>query len=87
MWFFSTLYFRQPLLIHVIIRRDLSSFFDDNQLIKYSKRSTSCQVLPLHTSFAELEWTSWIIEPSAYEMKICSGICHANAKKSSCFTM
>ena len=70
---FLTLRFRRA--SHPISRRDLSSFYD-NQLITYPDDPFYCQVRPLRASFSELNWSSWIIEPSSYEMNICSGTCH-----------
>jgi hypothetical protein len=84
---FLTLYFRRSIISHSRIRRDLLSFDEDNQLITYPNDPSYCQVRPLRTSFAELNWTSWIIEPSSYEMNICSGICHTNSDMPSYFTM
>jgi hypothetical protein len=84
---FLTLYFQRSIPSHSIVRRDLSSISDDNQLITYPDNPSYCQVRPLHTSFSELNWTSWIIEPSSYEMNICSGICHTNSNMPSYFTM
>ncbi len=84
---FLTLYFRRSISSHSIIRRDLLSYYDDNQLITYPNDPSYCQVRPLRTSFSELNWTSWIIEPSSYEMNICSGICHTNSNMPSYFIM
>jgi len=84
---FLTLYFRRSISLHSINRRDLSLFYDNNQLITYPNNPSYCQVRRFHTSFAELNWTSWIIEPSSYEMNICSGICHINSNMPSYLTM
>lgn len=69
---FLTLHFRRP--THSIQRRDLSTFYD-NQLVTYPDDPSYCQVRPLRTSFADLDWASWIVEPSSYEMNVCSGTC------------
>jgi hypothetical protein len=79
---FLTLYFRRA--FHSISRRDLSSFYD-NQLIVYPDDPSYCQVRPLRTSFSELNWSSWIIEPSSYEMNICSGTCHTQSNMGTYF--
>jgi hypothetical protein len=79
---FLTLYFRQP--SHSISRRDLSSFYD-NQLVTYPDDPSYCQVRPLRISFSELNWSSWIIEPSSYEMNICSGTCHTGSNMGTYF--
>ena len=85
---FLTLYFRRSLLSHSINRRDLSSFYDDdNQIITYPNDPSYCQVRPLHTSFADLNWTSWVIEPDSFEMNICSGICQTSSNMPSYFIM
>jgi hypothetical protein len=78
---FLTLYFRR---LHSISRRDLSSFYD-NQLVTYPDDPSYCQVRPLRTSFSELNWSSWIIEPSSYEMNICSGTCHTGSNMGTYF--
>jgi hypothetical protein len=77
---FLTLYFRR----HSISRRDLSSFYD-SQLITYPDDPSYCQVRPLRTSFSELNWSSWVIEPSSYEMNICSGTCHTGSNMGTYF--
>jgi hypothetical protein len=79
---FLTLYFRRS--SSSISRRDLSSFYD-NQLITYPDDPSYCQVRPLRTSFSELNWSSWIIEPSSYEMNICSGTCHTQSNMGTYF--
>ncbi|CAF2129624.1 unnamed protein product [Rotaria magnacalcarata] len=79
---FLTLYFRRP--SHAISRRDLSSFYD-NQLITYPDDPSYCQVRPLRTSFSELNWSSWIIEPSSYEMNVCSGTCQTQSNMGTYF--
>jgi len=79
---FLTLYFRQS--SHSILRRDLSSFYD-NQLITYPDDPSYCQVRPLRTSFSQLNWSSWIIEPNSYEMNICSGVCHTQSNMGTYF--
>jgi len=79
---FLTLYFRRS--SHSILHRDLSSFYD-NQLITYPDDPSYCQVRPLRTSFSELNWSSWIIEPSSYEMNICSGTCHTRSNMGTYF--
>lgn len=79
---FLTLYFRRQL--HSINRRDLSSFYD-NQLVTYPDDPTYCQVRPLRASFSDLNWSSWIIEPSSYEMNICSGTCHTQSNMGTYF--
>ena len=84
---FLTLYFQRSIALHTRIRRDLSSLNDENQLITYPNDPSSCQVRPYRTTFAELNWTSWIVEPSSYEMNICSGICQTNSNLPSYFTM
>jgi len=63
---FLTLYFRRSLPLHSIHRRDLLSLDDDNKLITYPNDPSYCQVRPLRTSFAELNRTSWVIEPPSY---------------------
>jgi hypothetical protein len=84
---FLTLYFRRSLPLHSIHRRDLLSLDDDNKLITYPNDPSYSQVRPLHTSFAELNWTSWVIEPPSYEMNICSGICHTSSNMPSYLIM
>ncbi len=84
---FLTLYFKRSLSSHRRIRRDFSSLNNDNQLITNPNDPSSCQVRPFRPTFAELNWTSWIIEPSSYEMNICSGICHTNSDMPSYLTM
>ncbi|CAF0974790.1 unnamed protein product [Rotaria sordida] len=79
---FLTLYFRRA--SHSIVHRDLSSFYD-NQLITYPDDPSYCQVRPLRTSFSDLNWSSWIIEPSSYEMNICSGTCHTQSNMGTYF--
>ncbi|CAF2455637.1 unnamed protein product [Rotaria sp. Silwood2] len=79
---FLTLYFRRS--FHSISRRDLSSFYD-NQLITYPDDPSYCQVRPLRTSFSDLNWSSWILEPSSYEMNICSGTCHTQSNMGTYF--
>jgi hypothetical protein len=79
---FLTLYFRRP--SHSILRRDLSSFYD-NQLITYPDDPSYCQVRPLRTSFSELNWSSWILEPRSYEMNICEGTCHTRSNMGTYF--
>ena len=69
---FLTLYFRRA--THSVQRRDLSTFYE-NQLVTYPDDPSYCQVRPLRTSFSELDWSSWIVEPSSYEMNMCSGTC------------
>jgi hypothetical protein len=51
----------------------------DEQLITYPDDSSHCQVRPFRISFTKLHWSSWIIEPHAYEMNICSGTCHTQS--------
>ncbi|CAF3429808.1 unnamed protein product [Rotaria sp. Silwood1] len=80
---FLTLYFRRT-STHLISRRDLSSFYD-NQLITYPDDPSYCQVRPLRTTFSDLNWSSWIIEPSSYEMNICSGTCHTQSNMGTYF--
>jgi hypothetical protein len=84
---FLILYFRRSVSSHSINRRDLLSLDNDNQLIKYPNDPSYCQVRPLRTSFSELNWTSWVIEPPSYEMNICSGICHTSYNMPSYFIM
>ena len=79
---FLILYFRQS--IHRISSRDLSSFYD-NQLITYPDDPSYCQVRPLRISFSELNWSSWIIEPSSYEMNLCTGICQTRSNMGTYF--
>lgn len=79
---FLTLYFRRS--THSISRRDLSSFYD-RQLITYPDEPSYCQVRPLRASFSELNWSSWIIEPTSYEMNVCSGTCHTESNMSTYF--
>ncbi|CAF1223279.1 unnamed protein product [Adineta steineri] len=79
---FLTLYFQKS--SHSIVRRDLSSFYN-NQLITYPDDPSYCQVRPLRTSFSELNWSSWIIEPSSYEMNICSGTCQTQSNMGTYF--
>ena len=80
---FLTLYFRRP-SSHSIERRDLSSFYR-NQLVTYPDDPSYCQVRPLRTSFSELNWSSWILEPRSYEMNICSGTCHTQSNMGTYF--
>ena len=84
---FLTLYFHPQTFTHSRLRRDLSSFHDDNQLVTYPNHPSYCQVRPYYTSFAELNWTSWILEPSSYQMNICSGQCHTTSNMPSYLTM
>lgn len=77
---FLTLYFRRS------SSRDLSSFYD-NQLITYPDDPSYCQVRPLRTSFSQLNWSSWIIEPRSYEMNICSGTCHTQSNMGTYFLL
>lgn len=84
---FLTLYFRKLTRLHSKTRRDLSSISDDNQLVTYPNNPSYCQVRPYRTSFTELNWTSWIIEPTSYEMNICSGTCQTDSQMPSYFTM
>lgn len=86
---FLTLYFRRSIFPsrHSIIRRDLSSFYDSSELVTQSNDPLSCQVRPMRISFSEFNWTSWIVEPSSYEMNICSGMCPSNSKMPSYFKM
>lgn len=81
---FLTIYFRRS--SHVITRRDLSSFYD-NQLVTYPDDPSYCQVRPLRTSFSELNWSSWILEPRSYEMNICSGTCHTQSNMGTYFLL
>lgn len=84
---FMTLFFRQSDTFHSRTRRQLSSLFDDHPLITHPHDLSSCQVRSFRTNFSELNWTSWIIEPSSYEMNFCSGTCHSNSGMPSYFTM
>jgi hypothetical protein len=79
---FLTLYFRRS--SHSISRRDLSTF-DDNQLVIYPDDPSYCQVRRLRTSFSELNWSSWILEPSSYEMNLCSGTCQTRSNMGTYF--
>ena len=63
---FLTLYFQR--VVHSVARRDLSS-------MDPSIETTACQVRPFRVTFAELNWTSWIVEPTSFEMNICTGAC------------
>lgn len=81
---FLTLFFQQS---RTRIRRHLSSILDDHPIVTPPTDSSSCQVRSFRTSFAELNWTSWIIEPSSYEMNFCSGTCHSNSHLPAYFTM
>ncbi|UJR25951.1 hypothetical protein I4U23_007299 [Adineta vaga] len=67
-------------------RRDIISSSND-ELITHPNDPSACQVRSFRTSFADLNWTSWIIEPSSYEMNICSGKCQTNSNMSSYFQM
>ena len=79
---FSTLYFRRS--SYSITRRHSSSFYD-NQLITYPDDPSYCQVRPLRTSFLELNWSSWILEPRSYDMNICSGTCDTRSNMGTYF--
>jgi len=81
---FLTLYFRQ---ISKRIRRDISLINSDDELITYPDNPTSCQVRSYQTSFVDLNLTSWIVEPSSFEMNICSGKCQTTSPMSSYLTM
>lgn len=80
---FLILYFRHS--SHSIVSRDLS--FYDNQLVTYPDDPSYCQVRPLRTSFTELNWSSWIIEPKSYDMNICSGTCHTQSNMGTYFLL
>lgn len=84
---FLTLFFQQLNTFHSRTRRHLSSALDDNLLITHPHDLSSCQVRSFRTNFSELNWTSWIIEPSSYEMNFCSGTCHSNSHMPAYFTM
>ncbi|UJR22961.1 hypothetical protein I4U23_025988 [Adineta vaga] len=79
---FLTLHFRRS--SHSISRRQLSLFYA-NQLVTYPNEPSYCQVRPLRTSFSELQWSSWILEPSSYEMNVCSGTCHTQSNMDTYF--
>lgn len=81
---FLTVYFRR--VSHVIARRDLSIFYQQ-QLVTYPDDPSYCQVRPLRTSFSELNWSSWILEPRSYEMNICSGTCHTQSNMGTYFLL
>ena len=74
---FLTLYFQRSPAVHSISRRDLSPFAD-HPTVTRPEHPSHCQVRPFRTTFAEFPWASWIIEPSSYEMNLCSGSCHTN---------
>ena len=84
---FLTLFFQQSRTFPSRIRRHLSSISDDHPIVTHPTDSSSCQVRSFRTTFAELNWTSWIIEPSSYEMNFCSGTCHSNSHLPAYFTM
>ena len=73
---FLILYFRS----HSISRRDLSE-----PIITYPDDPSYCQVHRLRISFDELNWSSWIIEPSSYEMNLCSGTCQTQSNMGTYF--
>ena len=77
---FLTLYFQRSFYSRT--RRDLSLSSDD-----VSSTSSDCQVRPYRLIFAELNWTSWIIEPTSYEMNLCSGSCSTTSPSQPYFTM
>lgn len=75
---FLTLYFQR--VVHSVARRDLSS-------MDSSTDSTACQVRPFRVTFAELNWTSWIVEPTSFEMNVCTGTCRRQMKTQPYFLM
>ncbi|CAF1577132.1 unnamed protein product [Adineta ricciae] len=79
---FLTLHFRQS--SSSMSRRQLSSFYD-NQLVTYPDEPSYCQVRPLRASFSDLRWSSWILEPSSYEMNVCSGTCQTQSNMDTYF--
>lgn len=73
---FLTLQFRRASPVRSA--RALSSFYDQ-QPITYPEDPSHCQVRPFRISFAKLHWSAWILEPSSYEMNVCSGTCHTES--------
>ena len=72
---FLTLYFNRN--VYSRTRRDLSL----SDTYPSLSSSADCQVRPYRLIFAELNWTSWIIEPTSYEMNLCSGSCSKQAQQ------
>lgn len=66
---------------HSVVRRDLSSFDDVTSHEDFIQSTNNCAVRRFHMNFAELNWTSWIVEPKSYEMNVCSGNCFKRSTK------
>jgi hypothetical protein len=50
-------------------------YLQESSIIDSNPQSFDCQVRPFRMNFADLNWTSWIVEPSSFDMNMCSGTC------------